>query len=213
MYLALGRYFGEGLNFVLFIMLTRYFGEGKIGQYSFALAIGALIGTIGDYGYSEYAVKALSRKKETAKALLANFVLIRIVLSVFVVMVLLLLAYFMDLDTGARTVLLLIGSYQIVVTFGQIYIAEMKAHEEMRWVTFLELIHRGSILILAFVLILMQVNFEQIMWSYVVGSLLFLGTSIYLSNSHFGPLPFAIDGKEIRRSLREATSFFLTQIL
>lgn len=211
-YLTIGRYTGEGLNFILFIALSRIYGGEDIGKYGFALAIAAVLGSVLDFGFADYAVKVFARERDRGKLLLSNFIIIRIVLSIIVTMILVGIAFILDIPDSTRGIILMIGIYQLLFVFGQVYIAEIKAHEEMIYIAKLELIHRGTIFLLAIGLMMMQYPFQVIMLAYPIGGLFYLLGCIYISQSRYGHMPWVFDINEIKKSMHEAGYFFFAQL-
>ena len=197
---------------LLFVLLSRYFGQENIGKYSFALATGTILSTLADFGYTDYAVKALTRNLDRAKRILAGFLLIRIVLSLAMLAVLLVLANILEVPPSTRHVLILVGIYQLLFTYGQIFIAEIKAHEEMQHIAMLELLHRGIILLIAVGLFTMKQDFTVVVCAYPLGGIMYLATCIYVSRERYGKIILRCVLAECLLSMKEA-GFFLVNNL
>ncbi len=211
-FLAVGRFTGEGINLILFVTLSRLYGEADIGKYGFALAIATILGAFADFGYSEYAVKVFSQDRIRAKSFLSNFLILRVFLTGMAGLVLAGLSFSIDVPETTCTIIVLIGVYQLIFSFAQIFIAEIKAHEEMSVIVSLEFIHRGSILSAALLFIAGGSDFVTVMSAFPVGSLIYLIAALYSSQRRYGRIQWRFDWTESIRSLAEAGHFFLANL-
>jgi O-antigen/teichoic acid export membrane protein len=211
-YLTIAQVIGELLNFVLFIILTRVYGEINIGKYGFAMSIAVILGAVADFGYREYTIKVMAQNLEQAKSILGNIIGLRIVFTLTAMLFLAIGSFSFSISDSTRIVLLSIGAYQLIVGLGQIFISEIKAHEDMKLIIKLVSIHRGVIFLIGIVAILLRCSFTTVMLVFPLGGVIFLSTCLYFSYARFGSLSWGFDIKEMIRSLKEAGHFFLNTI-
>ncbi len=128
----MGKISGDFFTFILFIVLSRKFGQEGIGQYSFAVGLTGFFAVCADFGLYSYTVKEISRHRNSFEAYFQKIFSLRIFQSILVLLILLFAVPFLNFSSMTKTIIIIIGIYQIVYSFIDGISAVFIAHEFMR---------------------------------------------------------------------------------
>lgn len=130
-FLTFGKLGGDFFTFILFVVLSRKFGSVGIGEYSFAVGLTGFFAVCSDFGLYSYTVKEISRHKNASENYFSKVFSLRIAQSVIVIILLLAILPFLGFSQEGKTIILIIGVYQVIYTFIDGISAVFIAHEFM----------------------------------------------------------------------------------
>ena len=113
-FLTLGKISGDFFTFILFVVLSRKFGQEGIGQYSFAVGLGGFFAICSDFGLYSYTVKEVSRNKNSFESYFQKIFSLRLAQSIIVIILLIVCIPFLSFSIETKSVILIIGIYQII---------------------------------------------------------------------------------------------------
>lgn len=130
-FLAVGKLVGDGFSFLLFVVLSRIFGEEGIGQYSFAIAFTGFFVVFAEFGLYFVTIKELNRTDCGAWKCFQAILSLRLILSSFVFVILLVVLAFLPFSDETKMIIALIGAHQIIFTlvdgFAAVFVARENA--------------------------------------------------------------------------------------
>ena len=130
-FLTFGKLIGDFFTFILFVVLSRKFGQEGVGQYSFATGLTGFFAICADFGLYSYTVKEISRHRNLFGDYFQKIFSLRIVQSTLVVLILLPLVPLLNFSITTKTIIIIIGIYQIICSFIDGVSAIFIAHELM----------------------------------------------------------------------------------
>ena len=140
-YLTLGRLLGDVFTFILFIVLARVYGQDGLGEYSFAVAFAGFLIVFVDYGLTNYSIKELSSSKAFDSEHYGGVLSIRLILSVFVCLLLLLILPHIPIEAD-KNIIFLICLSQILIIVTESLSAAMLAKQDAHLVGFVEFTYK-----------------------------------------------------------------------
>ena len=130
-FLTLGRVAGDFFSFLLFVVLSREFGQEGIGQYSFAVGFTGFFGMLSQFGLIDYTIKEISRNKDSFHFYFSNIFTLNLILSIFIFVILLIITPFLSFSGETKSIIIIIGGYQIVSYMINILTGIFIAYEQM----------------------------------------------------------------------------------
>ena len=142
-FLAGGRITGDGLAFLLIIVLAHLYGQDGVGTYSFAIGLTGFFSIFSDFGLYSYSIKELGRKGDEFKTLFGRMLALRLALSVLVIGALIAIVPLLPLSNEARVVVVLVGLWQVLQRLAEGISGAFVAHEDSEWAGALQASVRG----------------------------------------------------------------------
>ena len=130
-FLTSGKIIGDLFTFILFVAISRKFGQEGIGQYSFAVGLSGFVAVFADFGLYYYTIKEVSKHRNSFEHYLQKVFSLRIVQSILILFILFLVVPFLDFSFTTRTIIIIIGIYQIIYSFTDGISAVFIAYEYM----------------------------------------------------------------------------------
>jgi O-antigen/teichoic acid export membrane protein len=143
--LTSGKMSGDVFTFALFVVLSRRYGEEGLGQYAFAMGLGAMPAVVAEFGLYYLSMKELSRDPQPDARPFAAIFPLRLALCATALAAMIPIAAILPFSTQARLVILIIGVYQILYTLLDGLAAGFVARNEAHIAASLEFSLRASI--------------------------------------------------------------------
>ncbi|MCM1986712.1 flippase [Methanococcoides seepicolus] len=115
--LLVGNLLFRLISLVVVIYLAKYLGVDEFGKYNFVFAYIAFFGIVIDFGLSEILVREMSRDTESMAKMLGNAYIIKIILSVFSILLSISLISLMDYPVDTTTYVYLISFTLLFISF------------------------------------------------------------------------------------------------
>ena len=164
------------ISLFVIIYLARYLGTAGFGKYNFVFAYLAFFGIITDLGLQTILVREMSRDPLIAPKLIGNAYIIRLILSVFAVVLSVVVITLMSYPTDTTTYVYIASLIVLFTSFSDFYVTIFQANFKMKYSIIAKLCFKAlsAVLILGIVFsqgTLMQV-FIALVFSEVVKTLI-----------------------------------------
>ncbi|HET8649120.1 MAG TPA: flippase [Gemmatimonadales bacterium] len=195
-----------------YLALSRRFGTEGIGQYSFSLALTALVFGVVTSGLTDYMVREVSRRRAELPHYLGA-VLVTVGLASFVA-ILLLAALVPVFRMGPRDILILalIGTSQLFYFLGNIYRGLFAIHEELSRVSYSELVYKVVIVAVGTVLLVMGLPLAAVLAAFPVAAVVYLTFLVWQARRYPAPV-VALNRPLFHQMRRETPPFFVGALL
>lgn len=121
------------LSMVVIIYIARYLGTTYFGKYSFAIAFVSMFMFLTDLGLSTVLIRDVAKDRTQARKYLGNCAVIKMLLSIFVLMVIYLAINLMNYPSDTTTVVYLIALSSVIASFTGIFRSTFRAFERMEY--------------------------------------------------------------------------------
>ena len=121
------------ISLVVIIYLARYLGTTGFGKYSFVFAYLAFFGVITDLGLEPILVREMSRDPSTAPKLIGNAYFIRLILTVFAVVLSMIVISFMSYPADTTTYIYIASFTLLFISFSNFYAIIFQANLRMEY--------------------------------------------------------------------------------
>jgi len=121
------------ISLVVIIYLARYLGTAEFGKYSFVFAYIAFFGVITDLGLQTILVREMSRDPSTAPSLIGNAYFIRLILTVFAVVLSMIVITFMSYPTDTTAYVYIAALSLLFISFSDFYATIFQANLKMEY--------------------------------------------------------------------------------
>jgi len=119
------------ISLVITIYLARYLGTAGFGKYSFVFAYLAFFGVISDLGLQTILVREMSRDPSMAPKLIGNAYIIRLILTVFAVVLSVVIISFMSYPADTTTYIYIAAFTVLFTSFSDFYRTVFEANLRM----------------------------------------------------------------------------------
>ncbi|KAF5438171.1 Membrane protein involved in the export of O-antigen and teichoic acid [Candidatus Methanophagaceae archaeon] len=121
------------ISLVVIIYLARYLGTAEFGKYSFVFAYLAFFGVITDLGLQQILVREMSRDPSAAPKLIGNAYFIRLILTVFAVVLSMIVISFMSYPKDTTTYIYIATITLLFISFSDFYATIFQANLKMEY--------------------------------------------------------------------------------
>lgn len=162
------------LGFFTLIYTARFLGVDGFGILSLALAFTGIFSVCMDLGLSTLTIREVARNKSLAKKFVANISFIKILLSIFTLLIIGVVVQLIGYNEQTIQVIYIIALYTIFTTFSQLFYAVFQANEKMEYQAIGVILNSVLLLVGVFIAIYFKFNITQFSLIY-----LFCGLSIF----------------------------------
>ena len=124
------------VNLCFVIYFARVFGAGTLGNYSFAMAIGALCSIFISLGTHSLAIKSISRNKEDEKRIIGSLIPFEILTGLTIFLAAYLILKVFPLNDQQQAMVLLIIAYNTLIKWTDLFCTRFQARENMNYVAY-----------------------------------------------------------------------------
>jgi len=211
-WLFIAEIVNKGLMLVTTILIARYLGVSGYGEFSFYLAYVLLFAVIIDFGLNTLFVREVARKRRLIKKFISNISFLKIILSLFSMILIVIIAQFLGRGPEAKKLIYILGFYVLFRGFNEFLRSVFRSFEQMQYETYSKVV-KGSLL-LVFTALFIVLDFPIIYFA--IGYLLsaFLNTifTLYLVRKDFSEIELKISLRFIKKILKESWPFFVSAI-
>jgi len=140
-YLTISRILGDIFTFILFVVIARVYGTSGLGQYSFAMGLASFLIVFVDYGLTNYSIKELSKKNAFKGDHYGGILSIRLIMSVFVCLFLVIILPFIPID-GNKEIILYISISQVLLIIIESLSAILIARQDLHIVGIMDFFYK-----------------------------------------------------------------------
>jgi O-antigen/teichoic acid export membrane protein len=211
--MVLGRGIGDLSALAFLVIFSRAFGAASLGDYSLAMAIGALAGLAVNLGFNTMLIRQIARNPAISAYLVGSVALIQLVLATLVVTALYLVSRFAIEGQESRTIILTIGLYHVIYVMGLTYRSQFVALEKMQYSAFLEAGHKILILLLGVTAIYLGSTPDVALAVYPASAVVMYLAGLWLVRSRVMAPNFSTDMRAVRKWFVQAIPFFLVLVI
>jgi len=201
------------ISLIVTIYLARYLGTDGFGKYNFVFAYLAFFGVITNLGFQTILVREMSRDPSIAPKLIGNAYIIRLILTVFAVVLSVVIISFMSYPADTTAYIYIATFTVLFISFSDFYATIFQANLRMEYRIIAKLVFKflsaGLILWIIFVL---QGTLTQIILALVFSEMVKTLLSYIFSRKFVRP-QFEIDFGLWKYLFKEALPLALTSII
>mgnify|MGYP000108938128 CR=1 FL=1 len=201
------------ISLIVTIYLARYLGTDGFGKYNFVFAYLAFFGVITNLGFQTILVREMSRDPSIAPKLIGNAYIIRLILTVFAVVLSVVIISFMSYPADTTAYVYIATFTVLFISFSDFYATIFQANLRMEYRIIAKLVFKflsaGLILWIIFVL---QGTLTQIILALVFSEMVKTLLS-YIFSIKFVRPQFEIDFGLWKYLFKEALPLALTSII
>ena len=200
------------ISLVVTIYLARYFGTGGFGKYSFVFAYLGFFNILTDLGLQQILVREMSRDKSAAPKLIGNAHIIRLILTVFAVILSVVVISFMSYPADTTTYIYIAAFTLLFISFSDFYATIFQANLRMEYSVFAKLTFKVLSAALIFWIIFSHGTLMQVMIVLVFSEGVKTLISYFYSRKFVRP-QFSIDFGLWKYLLKECLPLALTSVV
>lgn len=208
-YLFVAEVISKIAFFLLVIFIARKLGDIEFGKYSFAMSYGFLFTIIANCGLDILLIRNVAREKEKIKKYIDNVSLLKIFLSIFSFLSLVLIINIFEYDLNTKIIVYIFGLSLILSTFANTFRSVFFAFEEMSYESLIKISERVSIVFFGCILIFLGYGLFHIALVFLIISILNILFSFLVVNKKFVKPNFEFDWKFWKFLLKDSWPFAL----
>ena len=200
------------ISLVVIIYLARYLGTVGFGKYSFVFAYLAFFNVITDLGLQTILVREMSRDESIAPKLIGNGSIIRLILTVFAVVLSMIVISFMSYPSDTTTYIYIAAFTVFFISFNDFYGTLFQANLRMEYRIFGDLTFKVLSASLIFWIIFSHGTLMQVIVVLVFSQMVRTLVSYFYSRKFVRPC-FEIDFGLMKHLLKEALPIALYSVI
>jgi len=213
LFLSAGKGLGDLCTFIFLIYFARYFGADFVGKYGFSMSVGGFLTVLINLGLNALMVREVSKDKAKNATYAGNLLITQAVLAALIWLLIVLIAFVLNMNSDTKIILVLIGTYQVFYKLSVHFDAEFRAHEEMQYSAVLEMSHKMLILVLGLGSIHLWENPIMALAVYPISGVARFILGWVLSVSKYGWPHFEVDYPFIEEMVVKSMPFFFITLL
>jgi O-antigen/teichoic acid export membrane protein len=212
-FLTAGKGLGDLLTFLFLTYFARIFGTDILGKYGFAMALCGLLTVFVNLGLNPFMVREISQDKTRTAKYVGNLLTTQVVLAALIWILILSIAFVLNIPTDTRIILALIGGFHVFLKLSIHFGSVFRAHEDMHYTALLEIFHKILILSLGISSILLWKNPVITLAAYPISSFARFALGFLICVKKYGWPDLKIDYGFVKDSLIQANPFFIAALL
>ncbi len=213
LWLLLQRAGGRVLTLLLMIYLARRLGSLSFGKLSFVISFTSLFIILSDLGVTTLIVREVARDKERGPEYVGNTATLKLFLSIFTFLVISISVSFINVPFDTRLMIYLIGACIIFENMGVFFGAVFQAYEKMKYIMICEIIEKGFLLSVSFVLLHLGYGLISIGLLYLLSGILFCLLNMGFVYRKFLKPRYHIDWRFWSKSLKQALPLAIVTLI
>lgn len=200
------------LAFVMILFIARHLQDVGFGKYSFALAFASFFAIVSDLGLSTLTIREVARDKSLAGKYLGNILLVKFVLSFVSFLLVVIAINLMHYPPDTTLAVYIAGASVVVTSFNQFFRSIFRAFEKMEYEAVVRVVEKVVVFILVMCLIYFGYGLIEILFAFLISSVLSLIFSGLIVFKKFAKPKFEVDFSFLKNAIKEALPFGLTAI-
>ena len=132
-------------NFGFVIVFARAFGADLLGEYSFALSLGALLAAVVGLGSRKLILRSASQEIDQWRVLTGIFLPVQVALSALMLMLIVVGSRLAEVPNNTVWIITLVCAFQLIAPFSALLTAGFSAQERMSYSGFSEALRSVSV--------------------------------------------------------------------
>ena len=200
-------------SFLLIVIVARYLGKEIYGFYAFALAYSTFFMILSDFGINTYLTRDIAQKIENGPKYLNSSFSIRIVLCIISLSLLYLIIQFTNLSSSQKIVIFIVGFTTHVKGTSQLFIAFIRAHEQMQFEAKSGFWERFIAVSGGFIILYLGYGLFELVILFLFAAIIQFVYLLRVINNKFTSIHFDYDIIFIRKIIKEASPFLLANFM
>ena len=184
-YSAAGHGLGDACGLLFLVIFARFFGSDVLGEFWFAMATGSILGAFVSHGTTRVILRDAARNHPQAAQYIGAAASVQLLIAAVLLVILAILSGTIADTTRARSILLIIGVYQIVYVLASIFRTYFSATEKMQYNALLETSHKVVILACGVIALLLIDEPAVVLLIYPLAALGIYIAGYVLVSAHF----------------------------
>ncbi|HUO82693.1 MAG TPA: flippase [Gammaproteobacteria bacterium] len=185
-----GRGAGDLFGFLFLIVFARSFGSDALGEFSYAMAVGAILAMLVVPGVNSLLVREIAKAPAEGPRLVGAIAALKFMIAAPLFGGLLLLGGLLVDDGRARQILLIIGLYQLIHTLCTVFAQYFRARELSQYGAGLEAGHKALILLVGLAVIHLDGSAEITLLVYpLAAAAMYVAGFLLVQRHHAAPRP------------------------
>jgi len=168
---VVGHGIGDASGLLFLVIFARYFGSDVLGEFWYAMAVGAILGALITRRTSKIILRDVSQNLEKAAKYIGVASSLELIIAFGILVLLVVLSSTITDTARARSILIIVGLYQIVYVLASIFRTYFNATEKMQYNALLEGGHKIMILICGVVALFLFTNPAIVLLVYPLAAL------------------------------------------
>ncbi len=206
--MTIGQGVAQIVNFIFVVYFARIFGAGTLGDYSFAMAIGALSSIFISVGTHSLALKSMSQDLNVEKKIIGSLAPFEVLTGICIFCIAFIVCELIPMSDRLYSMILLIVAYNIVVKWTGLFCTRFQAREEMSFVAYSDIVRQVLRVIFGLILIWQLHEPVAVIAVFPVCALFVLVWLVYVSVQRYGALITNFSIGEIKELVINAWPFF-----
>ncbi|MDR0912317.1 MAG: flippase [Methanobrevibacter sp.] len=156
------------LGYFWIILIARYLGVGDFGIVNFGLSFVGIMSIFMDIGISTYIVREISQHPENLSKLIGNAIPLKIILSLFSLMITILVLFILNKDYVTMEVCLIFILQSIIGSFSGLFSGVFQAFGKMKYTAISGIINSVLLLISVISAIYLNAGIFGVVVSYLI---------------------------------------------
>lgn len=186
--MTIGQGVAQLVNFSFVVYFARVFGAGTLGDYSFAMAIGALSSIFISLGAHSLALKNISQDLNVEKKLVGSLIPFEVLTGVFIFTGAFIFCELLPMSNRLQGMILIIVAYNVIVKWTGLFCTRFQAREEMSFVAYSDIVRQILRVVFGFILIWKLNDPVAAISVFPICALFVLIWLIHVSIQKYGPL-------------------------
>jgi O-antigen/teichoic acid export membrane protein len=192
----------------LTIILPRYLGDVSLGRMNFAFAFADWFGLLASFGITTYVTKEVARRPAEAGSVVMNALVLRIAMTAFLAVAVVVLAAMLPLADVTRTLVQLLTVHMLLIVLSGVLIGGLQGTQDIRSVAWIDAVSKTVQLGLIAVVLLEGYGAVGVAVAYIASDLSFLALLLNAVRSRIG-LRARIEPSSWPRMIRGGVPFMV----
>jgi O-antigen/teichoic acid export membrane protein len=190
---AAGHGVGDALGLLFLIIFARYFGSDVLGDFWYAMATGSILGAFVSHGTTRIILRDAAQNPGDAARFIGAAASFQLLVAAVLLVLLVIISDTITNTERARSVLIIIGVYQVIYVLASIFRTYFSATEKMQYNALLETGHKILILVCGIVALLIFGKPAIVLLVYPLAALAMYVSGYLLVTYHFERPPLRLD--------------------
>lgn len=202
----------KGLGFVIAIVIARYLGPEDYGKYAFAISFVTLFMVLADFGMRPLLVREVARNNQLAEKYLANFLTLKIWLTLVLFGAVALAAWIYGTPLNLFILIMIAAAEIAANSFSEIFRGIFQAFERMKYEMTSRVLNKVLILAGTIGVIILGLRTLSIMLVLLLAGIVTAIYTIIVCRKYFARLKLAFDKVFLKEAFKQSFIFAITNV-
>lgn len=206
-WLGQNEFFSKIILFFVTILIVRSFGPTNFGKYNLAFSYTALLMVLSDFGLNTIIIREVAKHPNLVHKYLANILSIKLIISLFLVLIAFIIRPFLNDDPFIQKLFLLCIAYSLIQNINSLLIAVFSGLEKMEYIFISKLIYYLGLLFSAILITINHSTPDKLLLAYIIMTIFSLSITATLIKINKITIKFEFDAILWKKILKEVLPF------